>query len=112
MRNVSKLLPLYCTAASGLDADIGVLDTLTPGGERPALMAQSASGSRLIKTKKKETRTFPVAPVSISRMPRTPPFGRAALAKAVPLRAAAQPVWPFEVLCLANQPRRRPVRLP
>lgn len=94
------------------------LDRLTPGvwvnGQVGGCRAwrrrlQSASGSRLIETK---TWTFPAAPVSISHMPRTPPFGRAALAKAVPLRAAAQPVWPFEVLCLANQPRRRPARLP
>lgn len=35
-----------------------------------------------------------------------------ALAKAVPLRTATQPVWPFEVHCLANQPHCRPGRQP
>lgn len=31
-----------------------------------------------------------------------------ALAKTVPLRTPVQPVWAFEVHCLANQPRRDP----
>lgn len=60
---------------------------------------------RLIKTK---TQTSPSACVCDLPHAKNSALWNAALAKAVPLRTAAQPVWPFEVLCLANQPRRDP----
>ena len=60
---------------------------------------------RLIKTK---TQTSPGACVFDLPHAKNSALWSAALAKAVPLRTAAQPVWPFEVRCLANQPRRDP----
>lgn len=59
----------------------------------------------LIKTK---TQTSPGAHVSICPHAKHSALWNAALAKTVPLRAAAQPVWPSEVHCLANQPHHNP----
>lgn len=60
---------------------------------------------RLIKTK---TQTSPAAHVFDLPHAKHSALWNVALAKAVPLRTAAQPVWPFEVYCLANQPRHDP----